>query len=149
LSNIILTHIIFWALVHNVRQYNIWQWDFKEVITLLQKTVKDFLKTSALKYPDKIAVIKGNSELSYNYINNKCSILAELLIRNNIGSGDRVGIFLEKSVEEVISVFGINLAGAIFVIINPKLKKEQIIHIINDCQIKTYEWLPACLSNIF
>jgi acyl-CoA ligase (AMP-forming) (exosortase A-associated) len=102
----------------------------------MQRTINSFLKKSVSKWPNKVAVIKGEHKFSYADIDNLSGLLADSLAENGIKKDDRIGIYLPKSPEEVISIFGIVKAGGIFVILNPKLKKDQTLHIINDCQIK-------------
>jgi acyl-CoA ligase (AMP-forming) (exosortase A-associated) len=103
---------------------------------MAQKTINNFLQNSVSKWPDKIGVVKGNSSLSYRDMNKQSDLLADLLTDKGVEKGDRVGIFLEKSPEQVIAIFAVAKASATFVILNEKLKKEQISHIIADCQIK-------------
>jgi amino acid adenylation domain-containing protein len=50
--------------------------------------------------------------------------------------GDRVAIFLENSVESVLSIFGILKADAVFVVINPTTKKDKLAYILNNCRVK-------------
>jgi len=50
--------------------------------------------------------------------------------------GDRVGIYLDPSVPQVLSIFGVCRAGGVFVPLNPKLFPQQIEHIANDCGIR-------------
>ena len=47
-----------------------------------------------------------------------------------------VGIHLEPSVSQVLSIFGVSQAGAVFVPLNPLLFPEQIVHIANDCRLR-------------
>ena len=100
------------------------------------ETIYDFLVDSSSKWPGKTAVVKGEAGFSYNEIDQKTEQLSKRLKKNGIKKGDRVGVFLSKTPEEVASMFAIAETGAIFVILNAKLKKEQIVHIINDCRIK-------------
>lgn len=99
-------------------------------------TINDFLQNSTSKWPDKIALVKGNFGLSYKDIDRQSDLLAVLLTDSGVKKCDRIGIYLEKSPEQVVAIFAIIKAGASFVILNEKLRKEQISHIINDCQIK-------------
>jgi acyl-CoA ligase (AMP-forming) (exosortase A-associated) len=53
-----------------------------------------------------------------------------------IRRGDRIGIFLESSVPQVLSIFGISQAGGVFVPINSLLFPDQVAHIASDCRMK-------------
>ena len=50
--------------------------------------------------------------------------------------GDRVGVFLEPSLEAAISVYGIMTAGAVFVPLDSNAPPARIAYVINDCGIK-------------
>src|SRR5262249_522391 len=50
--------------------------------------------------------------------------------------GDRIGIYLDASVPQVLSIFGTSKAGGVFVPINGLLFPEQVAHIARDCGMK-------------
>ena len=49
---------------------------------------------------------------------------------------DRVAIWLDKSWEEAVSIFGISMADAVFVPVNALLKPPQVAHIVGDCGVR-------------
>jgi len=59
-------------------------------------------------------------------------MLAELGVKR----GDRIGVFLEPSLETAISVYGIMSAGAVFVPLDANAPPARIAYAINDCGIK-------------
>lgn len=96
--------------------------------------VNHFLENSALKYPDKTALICGSRRLSYLEIDAMASSLASAMKLEGIEQGDRVAIFLDNSVEAVVSIFAALKAGAIFLMVNPTTKKEKLNYIFNNCR---------------
>src|SRR5580704_11490121 len=90
------------------------------------------LRTSAEQFPDKEALVHGQQRLAYAEVWTKISNLAIGLRHSGIQRGDRVGIYLEASVAQVLSIFGISRAGAVFVPINGQLFPEQVAHIVRD-----------------
>lgn len=58
------------------------------------------------------------------------SVAAALAAR--IAPGDRVAIFLPKSLEAVVALFAVARAGGIAVPVNPLLKGPQVAHILQD-----------------
>ena len=50
--------------------------------------------------------------------------------------GDRIGIYLEASVPQVISIFGVSQGEGVYVPINALLRPEQVMHIARDCGMK-------------
>jgi len=61
--------------------------------------------------------------------------LANGLLSAGLKRGDRVGIYLNKSVNQVLSIFAIAKAGGVVVPINHLLFPDQVRHLINDCRI--------------
>ena len=96
--------------------------------------VNHFLENSALRYPDKTALICGNRRLTYSEIDAMANSLASFMISEGIERGDRVAIFLDNSVEAVISIFAALKAGAIFLMVNPTTKKDKLNYILNNCR---------------
>src|SRR5262249_27858423 len=45
---------------------------------------------------------------------------------------DRVGVYLDKQIETVVSIFGTSAAGGVFVPVNPVLKPGQVRYILDD-----------------
>lgn len=104
------------------------------------------LRDSALQTPDKEALVHGQERLSYHHVARKTAGLAMGLLASGLQRGDRIGIYLEASVPQVISIFGISQAGGVYVPINSLLRPEQVMHIARDCGMKALITTPAKLA---
>ena len=100
-------------------------------------TFHDLLAHNLAVRPDKTAVIDGDRNISYEELSSEVDAMATWLVSNNVRRGDRVGIHLRKSIEEVVATFAVARVGAVFVNINVQWKLPQIEYVVNDCQIKT------------
>ncbi|MGD1060180.1 MAG: AMP-binding protein [Methanomassiliicoccales archaeon] len=98
--------------------------------------VGEFLENSAKRRPDKVALVNHKKRVTYAHIENAANSLANALIANGLHRQDRVAIYLENSIESIVSIFGILKASGIFVIINPQVKSRKLEYILNDCQVK-------------
>ena len=98
--------------------------------------VDRFLSLSVSRFPDKEALVCSNGRYSYRDINGKVRDFSNLLIFNNLKKSDRVMVFLDNSLESVVSIFGILKAGGIFVVVNPQVKASKMEYMINDCDVK-------------
>jgi len=94
--------------------------------------VQQYLEDSALRLPDKTALICGKKRLTYKQINDSANRLAAALVNMGIKRQDRIVIFLDNSPEAVISLFGILKAGAVFIILNPQMKAKKLNYILKD-----------------
>ncbi len=98
--------------------------------------VHHMLRTSAARYPDKEAVVHQDERLSYAELQSRVQSLACGLIEAGVKRGERVGIYLGPSVPQVVSIFGVSMAGAVFVPVNHTLVADQVVHIANDCSMR-------------
>src|SRR5262245_22156065 len=98
--------------------------------------VEAFLELSALRFHEKTALVCGQRRLNYGQIEEQCNQLAHGLIRLGIQREDRVAVYLNNSVESVLSIFAILKAGAVFTIVNPAIKPEKLIYTLNDSGAK-------------
>ncbi|MBN3960035.1 MAG: AMP-binding protein [Nostoc sp. NMS8] len=98
--------------------------------------VHNFLQKSAERLPNKKALICNGTRLTFSEIEIYSNSLGNALKAAGLQTLDRVAIYLENSVEAVISIFGILKAGGIFTIINPQTKAKRLQYILNDCQVK-------------
>ena len=98
--------------------------------------ISHLLHTRARCVPDKEALVCGNDRLSYAEVAGQVSGLAGGLRKMGLNRGDRVGIWLQPSISQVISIFGIAQSCGVFVPIHNQLVPEQVVHIANDCGMK-------------
>jgi len=99
--------------------------------------LQNFLEDSARRFPDKVALIHKGERLTYRQIDEKASKVAQFLKNQGVRRGDRVAIFLDNSIESVVSLFGILKADAVFLMLSPTLKTPKLSYILNDCRVKT------------
>jgi len=103
------------------------------------------LEKAAAHYPDKPAVVFKGQCLTYRELQEMSSQLAQTLRRHGIEKGDRVGIYLNRSLHAVVALFGILKAGAVYVPIDTAAPIKRAAFIIENCQIKA---LVSTLRNL-
>jgi acyl-CoA ligase (AMP-forming) (exosortase A-associated) len=82
---------------------------------------------------ERIAIVDGARSLTYAGLAEAVRHGAARIRAAGIGRGDRVAIFLPKSIEECVAIFAASAAGAVFVPVNALLKSQQVRHIVEDC----------------
>ena len=102
------------------------------MIYLLQHTIQH----SATRFPDREAFRCGQLSLTFRQMEEQMNQLANTLHDLKIQQGDRVGIFLNRSIETAIAIYGILQAGAVYVPLNPKAPTERNRFVIENCGIK-------------
>ena len=106
------------------------------MISIPQRLLGEALEFSAQKSPDKTVAIFKGIEYNYEILYKSALGFANYLVINGIKKGDRIAIFLNNSWQSAVSIYGITLAGGIFLVINPGTKAEKINYILNDCGAK-------------
>jgi long-chain acyl-CoA synthetase len=106
------------------------------MIIIPQRLLGDALLASAIKNPQKIAIIVKGKEFSYASLK-ECAIkFAFHLTSVGIKRGDRVAIYMNNSWECIVSIYGVTLAGGVFLVINPQIKADKLNYILNDSGAK-------------
>lgn len=93
------------------------------------------LRASTSRDPDKEAVVHGDERLTYAEVSARVAGLASSLRSAGLKRGERVGIYQDACVAQVVSIFGVSQAGGVFVPINSLLFPDQVAHIARDCSI--------------
>jgi acyl-CoA synthetase (AMP-forming)/AMP-acid ligase II len=95
--------------------------------------IEDFLLESERRAPDQIAVICGESRISYRRLAADAARLANVMRRRSVCRGERVAIFLDNCPEAVVAVFAALEAGAVLAVIDPATRPDRLAQILNDC----------------
>jgi amino acid adenylation domain-containing protein len=98
--------------------------------------VESFLEQSAERFPEKTALVCAGRRLTYREVEERANRLAHSLIAEGIKRWDRVAVYLDNSVEAVVSIFAILKAGAVFLVVNPTTKIDKLTYILNNCRAK-------------
>ncbi len=101
-----------------------------------QRLLGEALLFSAANYPDKTAIIVDDREYTYKQLKRDAIKLAKILIEKGVQRGDRVAVYMDNSWESAVSIYGITLAGAVFLVINPQTKSDKLQYILNDSDAK-------------
>jgi len=95
-------------------------------------TISEFMKINAKEYPDKIALIFEDYQVTYAALNQMTDQFSNCLRKFNIQKGDCIGLILPNIIPTVVSYLGIMQLGAIAVFINPASSDREIEHQLND-----------------
>lgn len=89
----------------------------------------------ATNFPDHLAVCFGKESQTYQQLNQTSNRLANLLIKCGVKRGDRVGIFMFKNINSAAAIYGILIAGAAYVPLDPFAPIDRIRFTIENCNI--------------
>jgi len=110
--------------------------------------IHHMLATSAQRLPDKEALVHGSQRLSYSEVDRSVNALAHGLQSAGLQRGERIGIFLEPSIAQALSLFAASKAASVFVPVNHLLFPEQVAHIMRDCRMKALITTKSRLADL-
>jgi long-chain acyl-CoA synthetase len=110
--------------------------------------LNNFLERSAVLYPDKTALICRDERLTFAELDRAANSLGRALVDEGLQKQDRAIIYLENSVESVVSLFAILKAGGVFVIIDPQVKAKKLRSLLEDCRASVLITDAARLSSV-
>lgn len=98
-----------------------------------ETVIHGILDAHATRFPDKAAFRYFDQSLTYAGLASRAFRLAGVLHELGVRQGDRVAIFLEKSLESAVAVYGIMAAGAAYVPIDPGAPAQRVNSILKTC----------------
>ncbi len=94
------------------------------------------LAVSALRFPDKPALVFFNRIFTYAQVLQQAERLAATLHQRGVQKGDRVVLYMQNCPQWVIAHFAILRANAVVVPVNPMNRAEELKHYITDPDVK-------------
>ncbi len=91
-----------------------------------------YLAETSQRLPDKVAIVSRERSITFGQLHHEALATAECLREMGIRSGDRIGICMEKTIDQVVAILGVLFANGVVVPILPRLKGPNIRHIIEN-----------------
>lgn len=113
-----------------------------------QRLLGEALLRSVKNNAAKTAIIAKGIEYSYSSLKENAENFARYLINTGIKKGDRIAIYMDNSWQSIISIYGITLSGAVFLVINPQTKADKLKYILNDCEAKILVTVSALKNEL-
>ncbi len=97
-----------------------------------ETTILDLFSQQVLLNPDGLAVRYEGEGISYMELEEKSNKLAHYLLKKGVKQEQLIPIYIERSIELVISVLGVLKAGGAYVPIDPSLPEDRINFMLKD-----------------
>jgi len=104
--------------------------------TVPDGTLCDYLSAAAERCPSAIAIRFKDRSVRYRELDELSAALASTLAGAGVGPGDRVAIWLNKSIEAVVAIHGVLKLGAAYVPIDPISPLRRAAYILGDCRVR-------------
>ncbi|HET8560808.1 MAG TPA: long-chain fatty acid--CoA ligase [Marmoricola sp.] len=97
-----------------------------------------FLEDSARRYPDRDAVVLGDTRLTYRQLDAAANQVANLLTSRGVEPGDRVALTCPNLPQFPVIYYGILKAGGVVVPMNVLNKGREVTYYLEDSGAKAY-----------
>ena len=116
------------------RQHLTVEWNNTRADYPCDKCVHDLIAEQAARTPRAVAAVCGDRQLAYADLDGAANRLAHFLQKRGVGTGNRVAICLDRSLEMLIGVLGIMKSGAAYVPLDPDFPPERLAAVLEDAR---------------
>ncbi|KAA8784543.1 amino acid adenylation domain-containing protein/thioester reductase-like protein [Paenibacillus sp. 4624] len=95
-------------------------------------TIHSWFEAVAAAYPNSPAITSLSASYTYRELNERANQVARVLISNGLKQGEFVSIFMDRSLDTIISLLGVLKAGGAYVPIDPEHPQERNSYIVED-----------------
>lgn len=114
----------------------------------LPLSLTPLFETQVEKAPDALAVISGEERLTYRELNRRANQLAGYLIGIGVGPEVIVGVYLERSLDMLVALLGIQKAGGAYLPLDPIFPPDRLAYMLENARapvLLTHEILLGSL----
>ena len=101
----------------------------------MKKTIFELLEDTAQRVPEKIAFIDNTREIDYNSFLNESKLIATNILKYNLYN-QPIAIYIDKTIECLTSMIGVNYSGNFYTIIDTKMPLDRVNNIFSTLEPK-------------
>lgn len=95
-------------------------------------TIDNLFEKTVEQYPNNIALMFNNQQITYEKLNEKANKLARHLIESGVKPNTIVGVLMNRSIDSCIAFLAVLKSGAAYLPIDDTYPKERISYILKD-----------------
>lgn len=100
-------------------------------------TLHEQLAATVRRVPDRTAVDDpGKGTITFARLGQLSDQLRDRLVLLGVKPGDRVGLYMVKSIDAIVTIFGALKAGAAYVPVDPGAPVARCAYILNNCSVR-------------
>lgn len=99
------------------------------------KNMGDLPDMGAERYQDHPAFIYQDETVTYNELSNRTSQVADMLKRNGVQTGERVGLYIPNTLQFPEAYFGTIKRGAVPIPLNLRLDPDTLSYVLKDADV--------------
>ena len=94
------------------------------------------VRSEVQRTPDAVAVVLDDQRLTYSELNRRANQLAHYLRRFGVGPDDIVAVYLDRSLEMVVTLLGILKAGGAYLPLDLAYPPDRLAFMLQDAKAK-------------
>ncbi len=110
-------------------------WNDTKVAYPADVCLHELFQQQVERTPQAVAVEFEGKRLTYAELNSRANQLAHYLRGKGVGPDTLVGVFMERSLEMVIALYGIVKAGGAYVPIDPEYPADRVAFMLEDAAV--------------
>jgi amino acid adenylation domain-containing protein len=112
------------------------QWNATSLQYDPAESIEAMVAAQARRSPDAIAITGTGRTLSYRELDERSNQLASWLRGRGVGSGQLVGVCLQRTPDLVVALLGVLKSGAAYVPLDPAFPASRLAHMVTDSALK-------------
>ena len=113
-------------------------WERKKLGYPVNQSLPELFQNQAITTPNCVAVKTLSGQITYQELDVKSSRIARYLCNNtNVGQSPFIAVFMERSLEFVISMLAIMKSGKAYLPVQPSYPWERIRYMLDDSNVTT------------
>src|ERR1035437_2920847 len=101
----------------------------------LARGPNEFIEDQVARTPDAPALTIGTEQISYGELNSRANRLAHFLREQGVGAESLVGVYLDRSLDSVVSLLAILKSGGAYLPLDPKFPKDRLLFMMEDSEV--------------
>lgn len=122
-------------LAESERRQLLVEWNATQVEYPADKCVHQLFEEQVLRTPDAIAVRFEDQTLTYDQLNRRANQLAHHLRGLGVGPDQKVGLYIERSLDMMVGLYAIHKAGGAYVPLDPTYPEDRVAFMLEDAQV--------------
>ncbi len=123
------------------------------------KTIDEIFNNNLESFKDKIAVVEGKNQITYDELNIRANALAYLLQQNGVTKEHIIGIVLPRSIDLVVAILAVLKSGGAYLPIDIEYPKDRKKYMLEDShstilitnkqnKLSNYDGKVICIDDI-
>ncbi len=111
------------------------EWNPSSSPEQLSLCVHHLFEAQAARTPEALAIVDNDHHLTYAALDQRTNQLAHCLVGQEVGPEIRVGVFMERGLDMIISFLGILKAGGAYVPLDPAIPLGRLRFMLKDAEV--------------